>query len=265
MVTTPIAIQTQPLLLNGEESPDIQYPEPDGTPMAESDQAREALIYGVESLRQHFEGRSNVYVSGNLWISYQRGVEDAACAPDVFVIFGVPNRFRRSYRVWEEGGKTPDFILEITSQKTRNNDSVTKPVVYAQMGVREYFQYDPTGEYLRPSLQGFRLLEGDYRPIAPLLGDQLGLRIYSEVLGLELRVSADNEFRFWNPVTEKVYLPSQEALNALQEQIDALQREREIAERARQEAVRKREDAERERDELRQQLAELRRQLEQNQ
>ncbi|MEM8642695.1 MAG: Uma2 family endonuclease [Cyanobacteria bacterium P01_G01_bin.54] len=225
--------------------PQLNYPEPDGEPMAESDQAREALLYSVEALKQHFQGRSDVYVSGNLWISYRQGVEDAACAPDVFVIFGVADRARQSYRVWEEGGKTPDFVLEVTSKKTRNNDSVTKPIIYAGMGVKEYFQYDPTGDYLRPALQGFRLVEGDYQAINlklddPQLGEQMGLHLYSEVLNLELQLSAEGIFRFWNPQTASFYLPANEQLIVEQQKRAAIEQER---------------------DELRQQLEALRAEL----
>ena len=93
----------------------IFYPDTDGAPMAESDPARKFLIYSVEALSLYFQTRDDVYVSGNLYIYYQQGVPDAVVAPDVFVIFGVEKRERLSYKVWEEGGKTPDFVLEITS------------------------------------------------------------------------------------------------------------------------------------------------------
>src|SRR4029077_11601429 len=35
------------------------------------------------------------------------------------------------------------------------------------LGVDEYFLFDPLGEYLSPRLQGFRLMEGRYRQIRP--------------------------------------------------------------------------------------------------
>ncbi|NEP63249.1 MAG: Uma2 family endonuclease, partial [Symploca sp. SIO2G7] len=33
----------------------VIYPEPDGSPMAESDPNRDYLVYGVESLKIHFQ------------------------------------------------------------------------------------------------------------------------------------------------------------------------------------------------------------------
>jgi Uma2 family endonuclease len=133
---------------------EIDYLDSDGAPMAESDPARDYLIYGVEALSIYFQNREDVYVSGNLFIYYKQGVPDAVVAPDVFVVFGVQKRKRRSYKVWEEADKLPSFVLEVTSKTTQENDEEDKPKKYAQLGVEEYFQYDPTGDYLHPQLKG---------------------------------------------------------------------------------------------------------------
>jgi len=85
-------------------------------------------------------------------------------APDVFVVFGVSNHKWRSYKLWEEG-KAPSFILEITSESTRAVDQGRKRGLYAFLGVQEYFQYDPTSDYLIPPLQGLRLRGEIYEPI----------------------------------------------------------------------------------------------------
>ncbi|NER95973.1 MAG: Uma2 family endonuclease [Symploca sp. SIO1B1] len=177
----------------------IRYPEPDGSPMAESDPNRDYLIYGVESLKLYFQDSSDVYVSGNLWLSYEQGVSDAAVSPDVFVVFGVENRPRRSYKVWEEQGKTPDWVLEVTSGSTHRKDEQEKPLIYAQMGVSEYFQYDPTGDYLTPALKGRRLTQNGYQIITPNYLENGTLVIPSLVLGLELRLFTNGQLRFFNP------------------------------------------------------------------
>ncbi len=41
-------------------STQIEYPDVDGKPMAESGQARKYLIYGTEVLRIYFQNRSDV-------------------------------------------------------------------------------------------------------------------------------------------------------------------------------------------------------------
>jgi hypothetical protein len=139
-------------------------------------------------------------VSANSFIYYEEGNNQAVVAPDVYVVFGVANRKRDNYKVWEEGGITPDFVLEITSETTQTKDQETKPEIYRALGVREYFQYDPSGDYLNPILQGVRLINNQYEPIAAnnIAFDTLWL--FSEVLGLELHIIS-GELRFRVPQT----------------------------------------------------------------
>lgn len=144
----------------------VEYPETDGQPMTESDATRNYLIYCVEALRLFFQSHPRVYVSGNLFVYYEEGQPEKKLSPDVFVVFGVSKRERRSYQVWREGGKLPSFVLEVTSRSTRKQDEETKPQLYASLGVQEYFQYDPTGDYLNPQLKGQRLVNGRYEPIS---------------------------------------------------------------------------------------------------
>ncbi len=47
---------------------------------------------------------------------------------------------------------------------------VDKPIVYEMMGVQEYFLFDPTSDYLESSLQGYRLIDGQFREISPIDG-----------------------------------------------------------------------------------------------
>ena len=180
---------------------ELFYPDSDGLPMAESDPARDYLLYGVEALGLYFQDRADVYVSGNLFIYYKRGVPDAVVAPDVFVIFGVENKKRRSYKAWEEDGKLPAFVLEITSKTTQENDEEDKPKKYQSLGVLEYFQYDPTGDYLRPQLKGVRLVGNCYQAIVGHFSGET-FSLHSQTLGLDLRLT-DGELRFYEPETDK--------------------------------------------------------------
>ncbi len=202
---------------------ELLYPDSDGKPMAESDPARDSLIYGVEALSAYFQDRPDVYVSGNLFIYYKRGVPDAVVAPDVFVAFGVEKKKRRSYKVWEEGGIVPAIVLEITSKTTQEQDEEEKPLKYLRLGVQEYFQYDPTGEYLQPQLKGLRLIDGQYRSIAPADPSDSSLSLYSSTLQLELRL-IDGDLRFYDPVTGEKLLSPAETGQALQQAEQALQK-----------------------------------------
>ena len=122
---------------------------------------------------------------------------------------GLPIRNRRFYKTWEEGNKIPDFILEITSKTTQKEDQEIKPNIYAALEVREYFQYDPTGDYLNPQLQGSRLVKGNYQPIAVTMLPDDVLSVSSEVLGLELRLQS-GQLRFLAPTTGEMLLTHEE-------------------------------------------------------
>jgi hypothetical protein len=122
--------------------------------------------------------------------------------------------------VWEEGGKVPDFVLEVTSSSTQENDEIDKPLKYAQLGVAEYFQYDPTGDYLQPQLKGSRLVRGQYQPLQPTLFANGDLSIRSRVLGLDLRLIG-REMRFYDPNVEKILPNYQEQDQELQQEKQA--------------------------------------------
>src|SRR5260221_14576324 len=97
---------------------------------------------------------------------------------------------------WKEGRTLPCLVFESPSKKTRREDVIRKRPLYEQvLKVPEYFQFDPTGDYLKPRLQGLRLTDGQYQPIAMVNG-----RLYSEQLGLDLEAEGDM-LRFYDPLT----------------------------------------------------------------
>ena len=178
----------------------IDYPSADGNPMAENDAQRSAIMYGIGALTHRFRDRGDVYVSGDLLLYYEEGNPRASVAPDVFVVFGVENRQRRNYKVWEER-RAPTFVLEVASPSTWRDDLGWKRDVYARLGVREYWQYDPAGEHLPARLQGEELTSSGYvrQPVATASDGTLMLR--SRTLGLAVRAAPGREMRFWDPAT----------------------------------------------------------------
>ncbi len=241
---------------------EVYYPDSDGQPMAESDFQREPLIYAVESLRIYFRGREDIYVSGNMFLYYEEGNPKAVVAPDVFVVIGAPNRDRYSYKLWQEP-KGPDFVLEVTSKSTRTEDRGAKRGIYALLGVSEYWQYDPTGDYLQPPLQAFRLVDENYWPMPAETLPDGGIVMHSEVLGLDLRLE-NGILRFYDPLTGRKLFSHEEAEQARQQAEQARQQ----AEQARQQAEQALREAEErarretvERQALEVRLAELERRL----
>lgn len=178
----------------------IEYPSSDGKPMAENDAQRGAIMYGIGALARHFRDRRDVYVSGDLLIYYEEGNPRVSIAPDVFVVFGVEKRQRPNYKLWEEG-RAPAFVLEVASPSTWRDDLGRKRSVYARLGVREYWQYDPAGEFLPERLLGRRLTRSGFvrQPAETAPDGTLTLR--SRTLGLELRAAPGREMRFRDPAT----------------------------------------------------------------
>jgi len=167
-------------------------PESDGRPMSETDRHRELMFGLLHALEQYFLGNPNVYITGNIFVYYRdQAGELLQVSPDIFIVRGISKHERRIYRVDKEG-KAPEVVIELTSKRTKHIDQVTKPAIYAQLGVQEYFLFDPYKETMATSLRGFRLQDGAY----VRMPDKPCLR--SEVLGLELRVE-EGQLRLYDP------------------------------------------------------------------
>ncbi len=177
---------------------DPRYPSSDGRPLAESDWQLHAILDAVAVLDLHFKDRPDVYVSGDLLIYYEEGQPRKCVAPDVFVVLGAARRRRMIYKLWEEP-KAPDFVLEVASENTWRQDEGPKRTLYAQLGVREYWLFDPREEYFDPPLRGLTLVDGRYRSLPARV--EGGRRVFrSEALGLDLRLE-DGRLYFRDPAT----------------------------------------------------------------
>ena len=180
----------------------LDYPDSDGLPMAENESQFWPILYVGSALDSYYQAREDVYVVGNLLLYYQEGDASKSVSPDLMVVIGAPKHVRSSYRLWEEP-KAPDFVLEIASGSTYRTDQGVKRDLYAGLGVSEYWQCDPVGEYLNPPLLGFRLVGGRYVPI-PVDMEGRTLMARSEVLGLELHLMLGapvrEALRFYDPV-----------------------------------------------------------------
>jgi Uma2 family endonuclease len=172
---------------------EIDYPTSDGKPMGETDLHRQDMVDVIEVLEDYFAADPMVYVSGNLLLFYERGNRRKHVSPDAFVVRGVSKLPPRDYYLLWEEGKAPDVVIEITSKTTRREDQKKRLIYREILKVLEYFQFDPTRDYLKPPLQGFRLVQDDYVTISPVQG-----RLPSEVLGLHLE-SVGTQLRLFDP------------------------------------------------------------------
>jgi hypothetical protein len=126
------------------------------------------------------------------------------------VVFGIPQGNRRVYKLWEEG-PAPAVVFELTSNSTRARDLGEKRRLYEEMGVQEYFLFDPEGDYLSPKLQGFRLEGYFYAPLKPLALPDKEWELTSEMLGLKLRSEGPLLHLFHAETEEKLRTPAEEA------------------------------------------------------
>ena len=168
----------------------VEYPESDGKPMSETPIHWHATVDFAHPLIDRYAARPDAYVGSDMLMYWEEGDIDKRVSPDVFVAFG-PDKEpeRRVWKVWEEG-VAADFVLEVTSRSTQGRDEGFKAELYERLGVTEYWQFDPTEDYLRPNLKGRRLgPDGAYEAV-PLERRDGALVGWSEVLGLELRPEA---------------------------------------------------------------------------
>jgi Uma2 family endonuclease len=173
--------------------------------MPEGDIQRRNLSYATEALKLWFDKEENVYVSGNLFIRFEQDLAEKRVAPDIFVVFGMSNENRVSYTIGEDGGKAPDFVLEVISKGTRSKDRKQNPLIYKYLGVKEYFQYDPSSKLSKSSaLNGVRLTNGKYVAIASSVLADGTLSLHSEVLGLDLHLFPSLGFRFFDPISNEI-------------------------------------------------------------
>ncbi|MDG2989960.1 Uma2 family endonuclease [Candidatus Synechococcus calcipolaris G9] len=182
----------------------IHYPSRDGKPVAETYDHLYALLTTLEALKQYLQHERGT-VLANQFLYYAQGYPRLRVAPDVMVIFGVEPGGRDNYKVWEEG-HVPQVIFEFTSPSTRNEDTGFKYQLYEQLGVQEYWLFDPKAEWLTEQLQGYHLIHDLYRPVEPQAESG---RFYSPRLKLFLRAEG-KLLGFYNSVTgEKLLTPGE--------------------------------------------------------
>ena len=191
---------------------DPLYSSSDGLPLAENDWQLEAILDALGVLKIRYRDRPDVYVSGDLLIYYEEGSPRKSVAPDIFIVFGAANHKRNVYKLWEEP-KAPDFVLEVASKNTWREDLGRKRGLYAELGVREYWLFDPKDEYFDPPLQGLVLRERAYRAL-PALVENGARTIRSEVLSLDLRAES-GKLRFRDLATGQYLKSHAEATKAL--------------------------------------------------
>jgi Uma2 family endonuclease len=223
---------------------DPRYPDSDSRFMGETDFHNVAMVFLKEGLEDHFADKPDGYVASNLIFYYKEGDRKSRRDPDGLVAKGVGKHRRRSFRVWEEK-KLPCTLFEIASKRTWRVDLHEKRWLYASVGIKEYFVFDPEGCYLDPVLQGFKLVKGQSMPMkaepdGSLVSKELGLRLVPE--GEMLRLI---DLKTGQPVLTRSERADQEKLRAEQE-IRRAKQEKKRAQQEQQRADQEKQRAEQE-------------------
>ena len=126
-----------------------------------------------------------VFRSSNTFICYDPDDLNVRVGPDYYFATGIDAQAiedTKLYLPWAVG-KPPDFVLEIASESTAENDVTNKRRIYAEIGVPEYWRFDRSGgDFYGVPLAGDILENGIYRPVELSMEPDGILKGYSPAL-----------------------------------------------------------------------------------
>lgn len=189
---------------------EIIYPSSDGEPLAETYDHLIAITTTLLILLKHLEGQQAT-VLADQFLYYAQGFPRLRVAPDVMVILGVAPGGRDNYKTWVEG-QVPAVIFEMTSPGTRSQDEVEKKKLYESIGVTEYWQFDPRGEWIVEKLRGYRLVGDLERVYMPIVDNRSNV--------LQLQLSVDQKIIAFHRLDNGVKLLTNDELNIALEQTE---------------------------------------------
>lgn len=132
----------------------------------------------------------DMFAGPRCYVSFQRWLRRdplPRLQPDILVALDRPNYNRNEYDSRLEG-KPPDLLAEWLSPRSQASDLIAKPDAYAKMGVREYWVFNPAGQYPGPRIQGWTL-RGE-APAQSLAVAEDG-SIASQILPVKFRIAGD--------------------------------------------------------------------------
>ena len=163
----------------------------------------------------HFADKTEYRVFSNLSLYYHPVNRNAYIAPDVMVV--CPSRPLDenvvSYRIGVDG-PAPLLVVEALGRKSvQQQDLTIKPMIYAQIGVKELLYIDTTGEYLPERLQLRRLQFRDETWATVPIGEN---GLLTSAFGFAVTIEGDRKVRFSNPATKRPYPRLEETFDVVQ-------------------------------------------------
>lgn len=177
-------------------------------PPLETDFHRDQIDLLIRLLKHWWRERTDFYITGNLTVYYneQQLKSRDFRGPDIFIVLGAEKKDRRSWVVWEEGGKYPNVVIELLSDSTASVDRGAKKQLYQDVWrVPDYFWFHPeTMEF-----SGFHLVEGQYEPLVSTKEGWL----WSEQLKLYLGIH-EQQLRWLSKQGDLIPLPEEQERRA---------------------------------------------------
>ena len=141
------------------------------------------------ALTEHLGNFDSTIVLSEIPVRWTPGQRRGHRIPDLLVAFDIDREqaeFQNGYSI-RDLGKPPDFVLEVASWRTAENDVGPKRRDYANFGIPEYWRFDPTGNqrYDVP-LAGDRLVGSAYQPMEVMEVEPGHIHGRSDVLNLSL-------------------------------------------------------------------------------
>ena len=157
------------------------------------------------ALEAHLGNRETTIVLSEIPVRWTPSQQRGHRIPDLLVSFDID----RAQAVEQNGysirdlGKPPDFVLEVASVRTTDNDVTGKRGDYAAFGIPEYWRFDPTGgrRYDAP-IAGDRLVDGAYRAMKISEVKPEHLHGHSDVLNLD-PCWDHGQLRWYDPATQQ--------------------------------------------------------------
>jgi Uma2 family endonuclease len=205
---------------------------PDATQLESNEPEMESTLHYaqlallVSCLEWLWGDRQDYFIGANLTIYFSRQQlkNRDFRGPDFFLVKHTQKHPRRSWVVWEEGGKYPDLIIELLSESTASVDRTLKKDLYQdRFRTPEYFWFSPDNL----EFAGFRLAGHTYQPIVPT---ETGL-LWSETLELYLGIH-NQQLRYFDAQAQLIPTPEEAAQQAQQRAEQAQQRAEQAQQRA---------------------------------
>ena len=155
-----------------------------------------AIEYVAMAVRYILRGEGTVFIGSNIPLRTNPRNRREHEAPDYYIAWDVEVaaiRGETAYNLWEVG-KPPEWALEVASPSTYERDLYEKPDRYAEIGIGEYWMFDPTGgDLYGQALMGYELVDGGYEPVEIAPNEHGLLSGYSRELGVRLCVVEESD------------------------------------------------------------------------